>query len=168
MVAAKLYAHMMNGNRTLKQTEQGVILTQEDLIIQQNQQRKQYISKVKLLNFLTLMLFFFAFLLPWTAARLLILAAINLWWLIPGSILSAAVDVSSMLHQMAHDPQPAAGTGLMQGAVPGVVSMVHIADPPLETVQHHFLDTSRHVDSQWDQSHRTLNICVRYIILQSS
>lgn len=64
MVAAKLYAHMMNGNRTLKQTEQGVILTQEDLIIQQNQQRKQYISKVKLLNFLTLMLFFFAFLLP--------------------------------------------------------------------------------------------------------
>lgn len=60
MVAAKLYAHMMNGNRTLKQTEQGVILTQEDLIIQQNQQRKQYISKVKMLNFLTLMLFFVA------------------------------------------------------------------------------------------------------------
>lgn len=58
MVAAKLYAHMMNGNRTLEQTEQGVILTQEDLIIQQNQQRKQYISKVKMLNFLTLMLFF--------------------------------------------------------------------------------------------------------------
>lgn len=58
MVAAKLYAHMMNGNRTLKQTKQGVILTQEDLIIQQNQQRKQYISKVKMLNFLTLMLFF--------------------------------------------------------------------------------------------------------------
>lgn len=64
---------------------------------------------------------------------------------VPGSILSAAVDVGPVLHQVAHDPQPAAGAGLVQGAVPGVVSMVHIADPPLEAVQHHLLDRTRRI-----------------------
>lgn len=66
----------------------------------------------------------------------------------PGSVLSAAVDVSAMLHQVTHDAQPAAGAGLMQGAVPGVVAMVHITDLPLQTVQHHFLDTRKHTDNQ--------------------
>lgn len=61
--------------------------------------------------------------------------------LVPGSILSAAVDVGSMLHQVAHNPQPAPGAGLVQGAVAGVVSVVHVADPPLQAVQHHLLDS---------------------------
>lgn len=66
----------------------------------------------------------------------------------PGSVLSAAVDVSSVLHQVAHDAQPASGAGLVQGAVAGVVSMVHVADAPLEAVQHHLLDTGRHADTR--------------------
>lgn len=61
---------------------------------------------------------------------------------VPGSILSAAVDVSSVLHQVAYDPQPAAGAGLVQGAVPGVVSVVNVTDASLQTVQHHLLHTS--------------------------
>lgn len=60
----------------------------------------------------------------------------------PGSILSAAVDVGSVLHQVAYDPQPAAGARLVQGAVPGVVSVVNVTDPSLQTVQHHLLDTN--------------------------
>lgn len=66
----------------------------------------------------------------------------------PGAVLSAAVDVGAMLHQVTHDAQPAAGAGLMQGAVPGVVAMVHVTDLPLQTVQHHFLDTRKHTDRQ--------------------
>ena len=63
--------------------------------------------------------------------------------IVPGSILSAAVDVGFVLHQVARDPQPATCTGFVQGAVPGVVSMVHVAESPLQTVQHHLLDTRR-------------------------
>lgn len=82
------------------------------------------------------------------SSRTVILVGINLWRLVPGSILSVAVDVGAVLHQVAYDPQPATGAGLMQGAVPGVVPVVNVTDPSLQTVQHHLLDTRRHVDSQ--------------------
>lgn len=52
-----------------------------------------------------------------------------------------------MIQQVAYDAQPAAGAGLVQGAVPGVVSVVHVTDPSVQTVQHHLLETGRHVDN---------------------
>lgn len=58
----------------------------------------------------------------------------------PGAILGAAVDVGPVLQQVAHDPQPAAGAGLVQGAVAGIVPVVDVADAALEAVQHHLLD----------------------------
>ncbi|TNN33667.1 hypothetical protein EYF80_056167 [Liparis tanakae] len=59
---------------------------------------------------------------------------------VPGPVVSAAVDVGAVLHQVAHYAQPAVGAGLVQGAVPGVVSVVDVAEPALQTVQHHLLD----------------------------
>lgn len=59
---------------------------------------------------------------------------------VPGSILRAAVDVSAMPDEQPYDPQPAAGAGLMEGAVPGIVSVVDVTHPPLQAVQHHLLE----------------------------
>lgn len=58
----------------------------------------------------------------------------------PGSILRAAVDISPVLKEVPHNAQPAPGTGLMQGTVTCVVTVVDIADLVFQTVQHHFLE----------------------------
>lgn len=61
----------------------------------------------------------------------------------PGSVLGAAVDIGPVLHQVAHDAQPAAGAGLVHGAVAGVVPVVDVADAALQAIQHHLLDGGR-------------------------
>lgn len=61
----------------------------------------------------------------------------------PGSVLGAAVDVGPVLHQVAHDAQPAAGAGLVQGTVAGVILVVDVADAALKAIQHHLLDGER-------------------------
>lgn len=66
------------------------------------------------------------------------------WCVLPGSVLRAAVDVGAVSDQQPYDAQPAAGAGLMQGAVPGVVSVVHVTQPALQAVQHHLLERRGH------------------------
>lgn len=61
----------------------------------------------------------------------------------PGSVLGAAVDIGPVLHQVAYDAQPAAGAGLVHGAVAGVVPVVDVADAALQAIQHHLLDGGR-------------------------
>ncbi|PWA13797.1 hypothetical protein CCH79_00016910, partial [Gambusia affinis] len=63
---------------------------------------------------------------------------------LPGPVLRAAVDVGAVSDQQLYDAQPAAGAGLMQGAVPGVVSVVHVTQPALQAVQHHLLERRGH------------------------
>lgn len=58
----------------------------------------------------------------------------------PGSILGTAIDVGPMLHQVAHDAQPATCTGLMQGTVASVVLVVNVTDSAFQAVEHHLLD----------------------------
>lgn len=67
-------------------------------------------------------------------------------WASPGSILSAAVDVGAVLEEMPHDAQPAPGTGLVQGTVTRVVTMVHVTSLVFQTVQNHFLEKGRKTD----------------------
>lgn len=59
----------------------------------------------------------------------------------PGAILSAAVDVGSVVQQVLNYGEPAAGARLVQGAVAGVVSVVHVAHSVLQAVEDHFLKT---------------------------
>lgn len=44
---------------------------------------------------------------------------------------------------MPHDAQPASGTGLMQGAVTRVVTMIHVTHFVFQTIQNHFLEKRR-------------------------
>lgn len=67
--------------------------------------------------------------------------------ILPGSVPSAAVDVCPVLHQVAHNREPASSAGLTQGAMAGIVSVVEVAEPPLQTVQHRLLVTGK-TDSQ--------------------
>lgn len=64
----------------------------------------------------------------------------------PGSILSAAVHVRAVLEEMPHDAQPASGTGLVQGTVTRVVTMIHITRLVFQTIQNHFLETGGKTD----------------------
>lgn len=58
---------------------------------------------------------------------------------LPGAVLRAAVDVGPVIQQVLDDAEPAAGTRLVESAVPGVVSVVHLTYSVLQTVQHHLL-----------------------------
>lgn len=58
----------------------------------------------------------------------------------PGSILGAAIDVGPMLHQVPHDAQPATCTGLMQGTVASIVTVVNIADSAFQAVENNLLE----------------------------
>lgn len=73
----------------------------------------------------------------------------------PGSILSTAVDVGAVLEEMPHDAQPAPGTGLVQGTVTSVVTMIHITRLVFQTIQNHFLETGGKTDE-----HRVISCCV--------
>lgn len=63
---------------------------------------------------------------------------------LPGAILRAAVDVGPVIQQVLDDAEPAAGAGLVEGAVTGVVPVIHLAYSVLQTVQHHLLKESQH------------------------
>ena len=58
---------------------------------------------------------------------------------LPGAILSAAVDVGPIIQQVLDDAEPAAGARLVEGAVAGVVSVVHLAHSVLQAVEDHLL-----------------------------
>lgn len=60
---------------------------------------------------------------------------------LPGAVLSAAVDVGAVIQQVLNDGEPAAGTRLVQGAVAGVVSVVHVTHSVLQAVENHLLKT---------------------------
>jgi len=58
---------------------------------------------------------------------------------LPGAILCAAVDVSPIIQQVLDYAEPATGARLMKSTVASVVSVIHLADSVLQTVQHHLL-----------------------------
>lgn len=58
---------------------------------------------------------------------------------LPCAVLRAAVDVGAVIQQVLDDAEPTTGARLMEGAVAGVVSVVHLTDSVLQTVQHHLL-----------------------------
>lgn len=58
---------------------------------------------------------------------------------LPGAILRAAVDVGPVIQQVLDDAEPAAGARLVEGAVAGVVSVVHLAHSVLQAVEDHLL-----------------------------
>lgn len=58
---------------------------------------------------------------------------------VPCAVLRAAVDVGSVLQQVLDDVDPAAGARFVQGAVTGVVTVIHVTHFILQTVQHHLL-----------------------------
>lgn len=66
----------------------------------------------------------------------------------PGSILGAAVDIRAVLEEVPHDAQPAPGTGLVQGTVTRVVTVVHVTRLVLQTIQNHLLQTARKTDER--------------------
>lgn len=61
---------------------------------------------------------------------------------LPGAVLRAAVDVGSVVQQVLDYAEPAAGARLVESAVTGVVSVIHLAHSVLQTVQHHLLRTA--------------------------
>lgn len=58
---------------------------------------------------------------------------------LPGPVLCTAVDVGTIIQQVLNDAEPASGARLMEGTVARVVSVIHLADSILQTVQHHLL-----------------------------
>ena len=60
-------------------------------------------------------------------------------WCLPSAILCAAVDVRSVIQQVLDYAEPAAGARLVQSAVSGVVSVIHLTYSVFQAVQHHFL-----------------------------
>lgn len=58
---------------------------------------------------------------------------------LPGAILSAAVDVGAIFQQVLNYGEPATGARLVQGAVAGVVSVVHVTHSVLQAVENHLL-----------------------------
>lgn len=85
---------------------------------------------------------------------------------LPGAILSAAVDVGAVIHQVLDDGEPAAGARLVQGAVAGIVSVVHVTHSVLQAVEDHLLKTGKHTHTEgeswvqglWDTGTRSLPV----------
>lgn len=73
----------------------------------------------------------------------------------PGSVLRAAVDVGPVLEEMSHDAQPASGTGLVQGTITRIVTMVYITDLVFQTIQNHFLE----IGEKRKNIHRVICYC---------
>lgn len=63
---------------------------------------------------------------------------------LPGAVLGAAVDVGAVIQQVLDDVEPASGARLVEGAVAGVVAVIHLTHSVLQTVQHHLLEESQH------------------------
>lgn len=57
----------------------------------------------------------------------------------PCAILCATVDVGAVIQQVLDYGEPAAGACLVERAVTGVVSVIHLTYSVLQTVQHHLL-----------------------------
>lgn len=58
---------------------------------------------------------------------------------LPGAVLSAAVDVSPVIQKVLDYGEPAAGACLVERAVTGVISVIHLTHSVLQTVQHNLL-----------------------------
>lgn len=79
---------------------------------------------------------------------------------VPGAILRAAVDVGPVIQQVLDDAEPAAGAGLMESTVTGVVSVIHLADSVLQTVQNHLLKRANTRGGGGALVSDTLRVCV--------
>lgn len=58
---------------------------------------------------------------------------------LPGAILCTAVDVGPVIQQVLDYAEPATGACLMESAVTGVISVIHLTYSVLQTVQNHLL-----------------------------
>lgn len=63
----------------------------------------------------------------------------NEWVCLPGAILCATVDVSTVIQQVLDYAEPATGARLVESTVTGIVSVIHLTYSVLQTVQHHLL-----------------------------
>lgn len=70
---------------------------------------------------------------------------------LPGAVLSAAVDVSPVIQKVLDYGEPAAGACLVERAVTGVISVIHLTHSVLQTVQHNLLKKKKKKSQQREQ-----------------
>lgn len=78
---------------------------------------------------------------------------------LPGAVLCAAVDVGAVIQQVLDYAEPATGARLVESAVTGVVSVIHLTYSVLQTVQHHLLRRAN-TEGEWGLVCATVCVCV--------